>query len=780
MKFRLNITAIVDADGNYMGNTLEWADVTAASAKENDVVRLQSSIDNAMTAMMMVDRDFRITYVNRSTVDVLSKNVEELRKAFPGFDPNRLVGQSIDQFHRNPSHQRRMLEDPKNLPFSSDIVVGSLKFRLNVTAILDAKGAYVGNCLEWADVTEQRKRERDVARLQSALMGATSNIMMCDENFVVTYVNPAVVAMMRNREAELRKIFPGFDSSKLVGLCIDRFHKNPQHQRALLSDMGRLPAKAEIKLSGVEFEVNATAILDEKGNWTGNMVEWKDITELKDAERQVQNLIAMATEGKLDDRINADQYSGFLKGIGEGVNQLLDTVVVPMREATRVIVALAEGDLRENMDGDFFGEFADMSDAVNQSMENLRSMVGQIQESTRNIVTATGEIAQGNSDLSQRTEEQAASLEETASSMEELTSTVKQNADNAKQANQLASGAREQAEKGGDVVRRAVGAMGAINASSKKIADIIGVIDEIAFQTNLLALNAAVEAARAGEQGCGFAVVAGEVRNLAQRSAGAAKEIKSLIQDSVAKVDDGTRLVDQSGQTLNEIVSAVKKVSDIIAEIASASLEQSAGIEQVSKAVSQMDEVTQQNAALVEEASAASQAMDEQARGLEDLITFFKFDEYESEPVAMPAPRYAQASGRGGAPTRGAPPAPSSRAAAPSRAAPPSRGAPPSRAAPPTRVAQPTRGAPRPRSAPPARSAPAARAAAPSRAAPPARNVAERPARGAPGAATCTHAQTEQKSTGPQTRSGPSSPPRRPARPVADRSSDESGEWEEF
>jgi len=642
LKFRLNVTAIVDNEGAYLGNTLEWADVTENAARENDVVRLQSAIDNAMTAMMMVDRDLKITYVNRSTVEVLSKNVEELRKVYPGFDPNRLTGQSIDQFHKNPMHQRRLLENPKNLPFSTDIAVGSLKFRLNVTAIMDSKGAYIGNCLEWADVSDQRKRERDVARLQSALEGATSNIMMCDENFVVTYVNPAVVTMMRNRESELRKIFPGFDSSKLIGLCIDRFHKNPQHQRALLSDMSRLPAKAEIKLSGVEFEVNATAIVDEKGNWTGNMVEWKDITEMKDAERQVQNLIDLATQGKLEQRINAEQYSGFVKGIGQGINKLLDTVVVPMREATRVIKALAEGDLRDNMDGDFQGEFAEMSDAVNQTLANLRSMVGQIQGSTRNIVSATGEIAQGNSDLSQRTEEQASSLEETASSMEELTSTVKQNADNARQANQLASGAREQAEKGGDVVRRAVDAMAAINTSSKKIADIIGVIDEIAFQTNLLALNAAVEAARAGEQGRGFAVVAGEVRNLAQRSAGAAKEIKSLIQDSVGKVDDGTRLVDQSGQTLNEIVAAVKKVSDIIAEIAAASQEQSAGIEQVNKAVAQMDEVTQQNAALVEQAAAASESMDEQARSLDQLMTFFKTDEEPVEVAVAPAPRGAQ------------------------------------------------------------------------------------------------------------------------------------------
>jgi len=248
----------------------------------------------------------------------------------------------------------------------------------------------------------------------------------------------------------------------------------------------------------------------------------------------------------------------------------------------------------------------------------------EINNSATSVLSSSHEIAQGNTDLSQRTEQQASSLEETASSMEEMTSTVRQNADNARQANQLAAGTREQAEQGGKVVSQAVTAMTGITESSNKIAAIIGVIDEIAFQTNLLALNAAVEAARAGEQGRGFAVVASEVRNLAGRSATAAKEIKELIEDSVVKVEQGSKLVDASGQTLEEIMTSVKKVSDIIAEIAAASMEQSEGIEQVNKAISQMDEMTQQNAALVEEAAAASESMGEQAGNLNEMVGFFK------------------------------------------------------------------------------------------------------------------------------------------------------------
>jgi methyl-accepting chemotaxis protein len=302
-------------------------------------------------------------------------------------------------------------------------------------------------------------------------------------------------------------------------------------------------------------------------------------------------------------------------------------VVKPMKGLETMAERAREGDLMVRANVTSRDEIGRTSESFNTMFDRVGEVIGSVKNAVSGITTGTAEINAGTADLSERTSAQAGALEETSASMEEMTSTIKQNADNAKQANQLAEAAREVAEKGGRVTEKAVEAMGEINKSSKKIADIIDVIDEIAFQTNLLALNAAVEAARAGEQGRGFAVVASEVRNLAQRSATAAKEIKALINESVQKVGDGSELVNRSGQTLSEIVNSVKRVTDIIAEISAASQEQAAGIDQVNKAVMQMDQGTQQNAALVEQATSASKSMAEQAQDLLKQVEFFKIQE---------------------------------------------------------------------------------------------------------------------------------------------------------
>jgi methyl-accepting chemotaxis protein len=424
------------------------------------------------------------------------------------------------------------------------------------------------------DVTEQVRAAEQNSRIKSALDRASASVMLADANLDIIYLNEAAMRLFRDAQADFRRDLPSLNADHIVGSNIDIFHKNPAHQRQLISAL-RSTHTTDIRLGGHAIRLSISPIFGASGERIGSVVEWVDRTQEVRVEEEVSTIVRKAVQGDLRERIATEGKSSFFATLAGGLNELLETTA---------------------------------------------AMVRQIKEAALAVHTGAEEISQGNANLSQRTEEQSSSLEETASSMEEMTSTVKQNAENAGQANQLATAARDQAEKGGVVVGKAVRAMTDINDAAKKIADIIGVIDEIAFQTNLLALNAAVEAARAGEQGRGFAVVATEVRSLAGRSATAAKEIKGLIQDSVQKVEDGSVLVTQSGQTLDQIVLAVKKVSDIVAEIAAASREQSSGIEQVNKAVMQMDEMTQQNAALVEEATAASQAMAEQAAKLSEMM----------------------------------------------------------------------------------------------------------------------------------------------------------------
>ncbi len=488
------------------------------------------------------------------------------------------------------------------------------------------------------DITAQKKMAKESKRLadiSSALTLCQSNVMLADNDLNIVFMNNEMEASLRKREKPLQAALRNFNADKLIGTNVDQFHKDPSHQRRLLEGLTST-YETKFSLPGVSFSLTASPWLNVEGERIGTLVEWEDITEQLDAERQVEALIQGALQGNLDDRLEVTNYEGFMLKIASGINKMLDTVVVPIKELRRVLSKLSEGDLQDAMNGDFHGEFAALNDALNATMEQLKSTVGNIRGSGEQITHGASEIAQGNATLSQRTEEQAASLEETASSMEEMTATVKQNADNARQANQLAASARDQAEQGGQVASDTATAMSTINDSSKKIAEIIGVIDEIAFQTNLLALNAAVEAARAGDKGRGFAVVASEVRNLAQRSASAAKDIKELINDSVLKVEEGSRLVTESGKSLEEIVLSVKKVSDIVAEIAAASQEQATGIEQVNKAIAQMDEVTQQNAALVEETAAASDSMNQQAQQMMQLVGFFKFDDSQSSSIAPP------------------------------------------------------------------------------------------------------------------------------------------------
>jgi methyl-accepting chemotaxis protein len=454
------------------------------------------------------------------------------------------------------------------------------------------------------------------------------------------FLNRAALTLFRAMDGELRGVLPRFSGADgIVGASFDIFHRNATQQRGMLEGL-KSGHTAVIALGPRKMQISAYPITGAAGERLGVAVEWQDRTAEIAAEREVEAVITAAAAGDLSRRLTLDGKAGFLLSLSSQVNGLLEANRSVFSDIQRVLGALAQGRLTDRIAADYQGEFALVKTDANATVDKLVEMVQSIQMTADLVNSGALQLVSGNENLSRRTTEQAASLEETAASMEELTSTVRHNADNSAEANQLSTATRALAEKGGQVVGRAVQAMDEINESSKRIADIIGVIDGIAFQTNLLALNAAVEAARAGEQGRGFAVVATEVRNLARRSAESAKEIKTLIQDSVHKVQGGSQLVNESGQTLGEIVSSVKRVTDLIAEISAAGREQATGVEEVNKAVAQMDQVTTQNAALVDEANMATTALVGQARSLSELLAFFSIGapaRHASSPAAVPA-----------------------------------------------------------------------------------------------------------------------------------------------
>jgi len=476
------------------------------------------------------------------------------------------------------------------------------------------------------EVSDAHRTADEMTRVKFGLDNVSTNVMIADKNRNIIYANKAIVDMFRLAEPDIRKEFPSFDASQLVGVNIDQFHKIPAHQARILEHLRGLH-RALIKMGGRTFSLTASAVVNDNGDYLGAAVEWIDRSAELAVEAEIASIVAAAARGDFAERISLEGKGGFFLQMAQSINELLETSDRGLRDAMKMLGSLASGDLSHRITNEYQGAFGQLNNDANTTSDQLKDILVQIKDVTDSINAAAKEIAAGNMDLSQRTEEQAASLEETAASMEEITSTVKQTADNAKQAYQLAHHSSTVAEKGGEVVLQVVGTMDSIKQSSHKIVDIISVIDSIAFQTNILALNAAVEAARAGEQGRGFAVVAAEVRNLAHRSALAAKEIKGLISDSVSKVDAGTRLVHDAGQTMVEIVNAVKRVTDIMAEITAAAAEQSIGIQQVSVAINQMESVTHQNAALVEQASAAAASLEDQTRGLIRSVSVFKISD---------------------------------------------------------------------------------------------------------------------------------------------------------
>ena len=609
-----------------------------AADKAVDNILVRNALDVAATNIMIADGNGVVVYTNRAVQDMLANAEADIRKELPGFTARGVLGSNIDGFHKHPDYQRKLLANLRGA-HRAQIAVGGRSFILLVNPIDNGKGGTLGMVVEWQDITQQLQDERleqqrreaeqqmlaENTRIRKALDNVTTNVMIADVDRNIIYMNRSVQDMLRNAEADIKKALPNFDSRTLLGTSMDGFHRNPAHQRDLLAALTQTYT-AQIMVGGRTFRLIANPVFSDSGERLGSVVEWADRTDEVRVEKEVSDIVGAAVRGDFQQRIPMEGKSGFFASLSEQINQLMEVSGKGLADVANVLSALAQGDLTRTISADYQGMFGQLKGDTNQTVLRLREIVGNIQDAASSINTAAREISAGNNNLSSRTEQQAASLEETASSMEEITSTVKQNAENSRKANSLAVGASDIATRGGVVVGQVVSTMNEINQSATKIVDIISVIDGIAFQTNILALNAAVEAARAGEQGRGFAVVASEVRNLAQRSAAAAKEIKGLIGDSVDKVESGSRLVDEAGRTMEEIVSSIRRVADIMSEISAASIEQSSGIEQVNLAVSQMDENTQKNAALVEEAAAAAESLEEQAGSLLDAVSIFHLD----------------------------------------------------------------------------------------------------------------------------------------------------------
>jgi methyl-accepting chemotaxis protein len=633
--FGLIATPIFNDAGERTSVVVEWEDKTEALRMEreeravaSDNARIKAALDATSTNVMVADAGYEIVYMNKSQEDMMRHAESDLKKSLRNFNANDLMGKNIDVFHVNPAHQRAML-DSLTATYSTEIEVSGRTFALIATPIFDNDGAREGTVVEWNDRTEEVARLKaeaiaagENARVKSALDVATTSVMIADKDYNIAYMNTALEQMMREAETDLRKTLPQFNANNLQGVNMDIFHKNPAHQRGML-DRLTTTYETDLKVGDLHFHLIASPVFGADGERVGTVVEWGNETAEKNIEGEIQTVVDAVAQGDFSNSITVEGKEGFMLSMAENINAISSTVDAVTTDVGQMLQSLAQGDLTQRIDKAYGGVFGQLKDDANSTSDKLRDTVTAISSASTEVTSGAQEITQGASDLSVRTEQQAANLEETAASMEEMASTIKQNADNSDQASSLAASARDSANKGGEVVGEAVNAMGKIEDSSKKIADIIGVIDEIAFQTNLLALNAAVEAARAGDAGRGFAVVASEVRSLAQRSAQAAKDIKDLINESSDQVKGGVELVNATGESLGEIVESIRKVADIVAEISAASNEQATGADEINSAITQMDEMTQQNSALVEENASAAKAMTDQASDMNQRLGFF-------------------------------------------------------------------------------------------------------------------------------------------------------------
>lgn len=469
-------------------------------------------------------------------------------------------------------------------------------------------------------------------RIEKALNATSTNVMVADKFRSIIFMNNSVKSMLKSVEGELKKEIPNFDCSNLLRQNIDVFHKHPEHQKKLLESLTETYT-ARIKIGVVTLELIVNPIFDEKSKRIGTVVEWKNLTEQLRIEANIMSIVSEASKGLLSGRVDVKGLIGFEKKLASLVNELLKSFSITTQSLNKLLSSMSDGDMTQRIDGDFIGELLAMKAAANNALTNIEITLAQVKIGAESLGTMSKQVSVASSDLANRTQQQAAAVEETAASIEELTASIENSKEHTNHANLLVHSAAEEAESGIAVMNSTLIAMQGITELSRQVGEITSVIDSIAFQTNLLALNAAVEAARAGEHGRGFAVVASEVRNLAQKSASAAKDISVLINSTTQEIDGGTQLVEKTNVVFQEMVVKIQKVEKLVQTVAATTTEQHKGLEQINLAMNHLDQTTQANAALVEELSVTAENMHTEATHQVEFIDHFKISQTAHVPM---------------------------------------------------------------------------------------------------------------------------------------------------